>query len=197
MSIADQLKKLEKDPNFQKRVAELRIKARKDGVQFGCGGTGGANGVTDKEECVSRVTAICLRLYLKFPLSLRKRMPFSVFHIGEPIVTSNGDYKFDIYFDERMITRESLYIEQYDYNGNERDYIVNNIIELLSHGTKPSKNWVSGYWGGEHSYDSSWYYLPKGYSKAPNPFLTAEVAQINAEMNKDGIKIKLDPKYYP
>lgn len=177
MSIADQLKKLEKDPAFQKKVAAARVAARKAGKPFGQSSVG----VSDEAEARMRVDQILAQIHSAITTVL-PHMPRDMFQIINAGVTASGEYRFVIFFKPEMVHRESLYRAGYPDG-------LGNIVALYSHGSEPIKNPV---WNNERHI-----FIPSGWHKEPDPFLTNAVSAINAQMNKDGVRVILDAKYYP
>ena len=197
MSIADQLKKLEKDPEFQKRIKVARMEARRKGRPFGTSSVG----VSEETEARAILNKILDRLYIaisgKFP-----QMPREVLRLSGPIVTLKGEYQYVINFEPALVHRESLYREGYPDG-------LENIIALFSHGSKPSKNAVWNRveledWNYKYGHQEKGTYrlgrhsfIQKGFQTQPDPFLRNEIMALNDELNKMGITIILDPKYYP
>lgn len=195
MSIAEQLKKLEKDPNFQKRVAAARTAARKAGKPFGRS----AVGVSDEAGARMRVNQILEQIYSAITTVL-PHMPRDMFEIFNTGVTASGEYRFVIFFKPETIHRESLYHAGYPDG-------LENIVALYSHGSEPTKKSVWNRGALEWDYGRKRQYaeyrhgrhifIAAGWHKEPDPFLINVVSAINAQMNKDGVRVILDAKYYP
>lgn len=195
MSIADQLKKLEKDPKFQKRVSAARVAARKSGKPFGKS----AVGVSDEAEARLHIDTILNKIHAAI-LTVLPHMPREMFEVYKLPVTANGEYHFVIYFKAEAVHRESLYREGYPDG-------LENIVALYSHGSEPTKKAVWNRGASEWDYGTKrqhveyrqgrHYFIAAGWYKEPDPFLIDAVAAINAQMNKNGIRVKLDAKYYP
>lgn len=192
MSIADQLKKLEKDPAFQKKIKDKRLAAMKNGQSFGKA----INGVSSEEEARRLFDRVINEVRNAIDEMFRGNSGVFVNGYG-PTVTANGEYRFEIYF--RNVHRESLYPEGYPEG-------LENIVALFSKGSKPSKNAVwnrqeimiwnkkqdrpGEYRLGQHGF------FPKGYQTMPHPQLRDAIDRLNQTMKYQGVKVVLDPIYY-
>lgn len=108
---------------------------------------------------------------------------------GYPRLNSNGDYEVLIRWYSKAIHRDSLYMDGYPDG-------VKNIVALFSTGTRPSKNFVAGYWKTAAS-GMYWYYrIPAGWSRAADPFLKEAIEKFNASHREDGVILIAPDKYY-
>lgn len=174
------------------------VAARKNGVRFGTGG-----GVaTDEDEAKSLIEKRVIprlesAIIARIP-SMKKSKMFKP--VAAPAVTSDGAYAFTICFEPSALTRDSLYGIYGDPVGDGLD----NVVAYLSHGAKPLKHYIAGYWtsragkrlpNGKANVPRV--FLPKGYERMSDPFLVNAVAAINAELKQDGVTVILEDEYLP
>ena len=108
---------------------------------------------------------------------------------GYPRLNSNGDYEVLIRWYSKAIQRDSLYNTEYPDG-------VKNIVALFSTGTRPSRNFVAGYWKRAGSMMYSYYRIPAGWSRAADPFLRDAIDKFNASHKEYGVILMAPDKYY-
>ena len=108
---------------------------------------------------------------------------------GLPRLNTNGDYEILIRWNSKAVHRDSLYNTEYPDG-------VENIVALFSTGTRPSKNFVAGYWKRAGSMMYYYYRIPAGWSRAADPFLRDAIARFNASHKEDWVILIAPEKYY-
>ena len=209
MSIKEQLKALEKDPKFQKKLQAAVKEKRK---KMGAGGSGGSS--ADRQMADEQINVIKGRI----AAAVFRRLPCVAMHAGNSAeglfevtfvgTDANGDYIYNISFRPQAVHRPSLWPEGYPEG-------LSNIVTLYSHGSNESKGpiWNRAYdyvhrdkdertRKGEHLKmpvyrEGRHIYLPAGHVIRPDPFLINAIDAINAEMAKDHIRVSLNSKYRP
>ena len=202
MSIADQLKKLEKDPAFQKKIKEKRLAAMKNGQPFGKHINGAANEAEARVELNKVIDILESAVSRAVP-----GMYPPMFIITGPTVTVSGEYQFQLNFDPKDVHRDSLYPEGYPEG-------LNNIVLLYTRGAGPWKNAVWNTADGKkwnyprHRFRAVYknadgkskyghhVFVPKGYFIEGDPFLANAVDYLNRTLIDKGVRVILDPKYY-
>lgn len=105
--------------------------------------------------------------------------------VQHPSVTPAGEYSFELYFDPEAVKRDSLYAKGEG---------LNDVLAYLSKGSKAIKHWVSGYHFSKAKIPEK-LYIPAGYHRSPDPFLTDAVNLINRNYAGEGITVTLGSKY--
>ena len=131
-SLATQLKKLEKSPKFQQKVAQAQKEALKRRKSFGQG-----PGVISQEKAMERAEEMREILFQKVSAVIPS-IERSDIEIGLPRLDENGNYSIDIWFD-----RDKLYRPSMTGKGG-----VDNIVLLFTTGYSASAQ-VYGVWHGE------------------------------------------------
>ena len=165
------------------------VDARKKGIRFG----GGLGGVVDDEAQARAVVEndimprIVAAIQSRIP-SMDKDM---FLRVATPEVNSDGAYVFHLVLDPKKVHRDSL------YEGG-----LDNVVAYMSHGAKPLKHWVAGYWvspgmakRGYVGAQSPYYFIPEGYTREADPFLETTMNVLNGEFRQDGIEVILDDAY--
>lgn len=98
-----QLKKLEKSPKFQKKVAEAQKNAIRRGASFGQGS--GAISPANAKKKAERLREL---LYLEAVKVIPSVSLYDI-EVGEPEVDESGRYVVDVGFNRYSAFRESLY----------------------------------------------------------------------------------------
>lgn len=193
------LLRLSKDPSFQKKVAAAYNAAQQSGQSFGRAATSGGIGFFGVDNGVEDADATMRDVVNRIAVAVQQRFPniaYSMFDIVGPINDGHGYMQYELRFRPSYVQRDSLY--QHGYPDG-----LENVVMLYSHGGKPNRNKVYNEHrvlrgrSSEHVRYNRVLRLPKGYQVKPDPFLRDCVAQINAELNKDGVKVVLAPAYYP
>ena len=183
MSIEDQLKVLEKDPAFRKRVNAARNAAIQSGKSFGqwngAGGVVGSPAETKKylDEILRRIDSA---VRTRFP-----NMASNIFNVSGPTTTKDGFYEYLVIFDPSAVHRDSLYRAGYPEG-------LENVVALYSHGSNPTKNPV---W--ENLAGTTRRFIPAGWQARPDAFLRSCIDTLNSEFTDKNIRVILDAKYYP
>lgn len=175
--------RLKQKKAVRKTAAALRVK----------GGKGGGSAEDEhqaREEVLKKVLPTLRGAIIERIPSMWRSAMFE--QLGEPTVTGDGKYEFTVRFNPRAVFQRSLYAKNPEN--------LQNVVAYLSHGAKPSRHAVFGAWEGHEKQGrtgrvKSFVYLPKGYSRAPDPFLRDAVAQLNAALKKDGITVTLGSAY--
>ena len=167
------------------------VDARKRGVRFGSG----SGGVVDDEAQARAVVEndimprIVAAIQSRIP-SMDKDM---FLRVATPEVNSDVAYVFHLVLDPKKVHRDSL------YEGG-----LDNVVAYMSHGAKPLKHWVAGYWvspgmakRGYVGAQSPYYFIPEGYTREADPFLETTMNVLNGEFRQDGIEVILDSTYLP
>lgn len=222
MSIKSELLRLSQTPAFQKRVQTEAAAAKKAGRQFGIKSTAPGIGSfdlgIDEAACKERVNEI-IALVEEIIISRLPSMKNDMFRVYGPFEAANGRQEYRLFFKPEVVHRESLYHEGYPDG-------LENIVLLYSHGSKVAKNpvwnraameWdyntrtlyrkqrkgsgLSPYTQGPHQHGEyragQHYFIPGGWQRDPDPFLTWGVDVINRMMSKDNVTVTLAPAYYP
>lgn len=164
------------------------VAARKAGVRFG-GGNGGANDEEEARAIVEKqiIPQLEAAVTARIP-SMEKGMFLAV---PSPAVTADGSYEFSISFDPKAVMRDSLY-----------EGALNDVVAYISHGAKPLRHWVAGYWlssrmvrRGYVGAQGLYYFIPEGYKREADPFLVNAVNDINRQYSSMGVTISLEDAY--
>lgn len=166
------------------------VTARKAGVRFG----GGSGGVNDEEEARVIVEG---QIIPQLEAAVAARIPSMgrgmFLAVPPPTVTADGSYEFSIAFDPKAVMRDSLY-----------EGTLNDVVAYMSHGAKPLRHWVAGYWvssgmakRGYIGAQSPYYFIPEGYKREADPFLMNVVNDINRRYAGMGVTISLEDAYKP
>ena len=135
-----------------------------------------------------------LAIITSLPASLKRgprAIKVSDLVASTPILNNNGDYEVELKWNAKAIHRDSLYDADEGYPDG-----VENIVALFSTGTKPTRHDVFGdHMWGTFWHESSRYFIPQGYSKQSDPFISNAVAAFNAAHEKDGVVLIAPSKY--
>ena len=166
------------------------VDARKRGVRFG-GGGGVADDESQARDIVEKeiMPRIIAAIQSRIP-SMDKDM---FLRVAAPEVNAEGAYVFHLVLDPKKVHRDSLYEGELD-----------DVVAYMSHGAKPLKHWVAGYWvsqgmakRGYVGAQSPYYFIPEGYTREADPFLETTMNVLNGEFRKDGVEVILDDAYMP
>ena len=125
------------------------------------------------------------------PESLKNGMRPITINDFEPLVprlNADGDYEIELRWKPEAIHRESLYEEGYPEG-------LENIVALFSTGNKPLRHSVLGLKKEKWSLMYHQYYIPAGYQRAADPFISKAVAAFNAKYAKNNV-VLIAPDIY-
>lgn len=166
-----QLKKLEKSPKFQKKVAEAQKNAAKHGASFGQG-SGAISPANAKKKAERLRELLFLEAVMVIP-----SVTFNDIEVGEPKVDESGRYVVNVGFNRRSAFRESLYGSKYDG--------VENIFLHMTKGWDADGH-VYGKWHGD--------YVRSRAHFDGDDFIQRAVDRFNAEQG--GLaEVEIDPMY--
>lgn len=164
-------------------IHQYVVAARKAGIRFG----GGNDGVNDEEEARAIVEK---RIIPQLEAAVTARIPSMgkgmFLAVPSPTVTADGSYEFSISFDPKAVMRDSLY-----------EGTLNDVVAYMSHGAKPLRHWVAGYWLSVSRHGTSHVFLPKGYKRESDPFLVNVVNELNRQYAGMGVTVSLEDAYKP
>lgn len=154
------------------------------------GGGKSSYGYGDLDEAKKKLDEIIARLkaVIEARIPSMKRINANLFVVpSQPEVDSEGNYVFKVKFNPRAVMRDSLCC----------DDGLDNVVQYLTTGARPTSHWVAGYWISPSSVaaTSPYYYIPEGYTRNPDPFYLDEIEKIKKELAVDYADIIVPPEY--